>query len=175
MKQEGLLELTTPRLNLLALSRPQLRTALENKRTLELKLGLSFADALWSDPVQRALSAKLTRMARVPPSQHLWCTYWLMVLPADQLGIGLLGFKGSPNSQGEVELGYGVAPAFRAAGYTTEAARVLLDWALGQTLCSTVTAEVAKDNLASRRVLEKLGLRLVNVSGATYQYKTIGG
>lgn len=169
-RQETLLELSTARLELLALSRQQLKMALENKPVLAERLNSEFADGLWSEAAERALAAKLRRMSRVAERQHIWLTYWVMLLDR-QVGIGLLGFKGVPNAQAEVEIGYGVAPMFAGKGYTTEAAQALTVWALDQRVCSTVIAEVAKDNMASRRVVEKLEMKLVKASGGTYQYR----
>ena len=76
----------------------------------------------------------------------------------------MIGFKGVPDGQGEVEIGYGIDPDFRSKGYTTEAAGMLIDWALQQPSCLVVTAWSDKENRASARVLEKVGMMISRVT-----------
>ena len=54
-------------------------------------------------------------------------------------------------------MGYCFAEASWGQGYATEAARALLDWAFGTFDLNRVQAETDTRNLASARVLEKLG------------------
>lgn len=57
------------------------------------------------------------------------------------------------------ELGFMLRRDYWGRGIATEAARLLLDFAFGQLGLHRVFAVVDEDNLASVRVLEKLGLR----------------
>jgi RimJ/RimL family protein N-acetyltransferase len=91
------------------------------------------------------------------PADWLWRTFWQMVTRRVQLHVGELDFHGAPDSQGVVEFGYMVRPLHRNHGYATEAARALVDWALSQPGVTAVRAETDRDNLASQRVLQKLG------------------
>ena len=54
-------------------------------------------------------------------------------------------------------LGYCLTEAAWGHGYATEAARVLLEWAFGALDLNRVQAEADTRNVASARVLEKLG------------------
>ena len=81
---------------------------------------------------------------------------WL-VFRGDEL-VGDAGFHAPPVG-GEVELGYATRPEHRGRGYATEAARALVEWALAQPGVERVVAEFEHDNPASKRVLEKAGLR----------------
>jgi RimJ/RimL family protein N-acetyltransferase len=110
--------------------------------------------------VRHAIRLKQYRIMRSAEKEFPWHTYWLAVVAADQFGAGLIGFKGVPNDQGEVEIGYGIDPDYRRKGYTTEAAGALIDWALGQPSCLAVTAWSDKENRASARVLEKVGMTM---------------
>ena len=56
-------------------------------------------------------------------------------------------------------IGYCLAEPAWGAGYATEAARALLDWAFGTLDLNRVQAECDTRNLASARVLEKLGFQ----------------
>ncbi len=57
-----------------------------------------------------------------------------------------------------VELGFGIHESYRNAGYATEAAGALVDWALQQASVDEVTAQCERSNAASIRVLEKAGM-----------------
>lgn len=72
----------------------------------------------------------------------------------------MLGFKGPPDNDGAVEIGYGIAPAYEGKGYTTEVVCALVGWAFSQPGCLAVTANTQQDNPASQRVLEKNGFHL---------------
>jgi predicted GNAT family acetyltransferase len=60
-----------------------------------------------------------------------------------------------------VEIGYQVAPLYRRQGYASEATKAMMDWTLSQPGMQTVTAGCAPDNIASKRVLEKIGMDLI--------------
>ena len=73
----------------------------------------------------------------------------------------LVGFVGlvHPDQQPEAEIKFALARAHWGKGLATEAVRHVLVWAAHAGL-SEVIATVAPDNAASRRVLEKAGMRL---------------
>jgi RimJ/RimL family protein N-acetyltransferase len=75
----------------------------------------------------------------------------------DGRAIGECGMKHAPGPDGAAEIGYGMGAAWRANGYGTEAVRGLVGWMGGLPDCRRVTAEVHESNLASRRLLERLG------------------
>jgi RimJ/RimL family protein N-acetyltransferase len=81
---------------------------------------------------------------------------WIAVDRASNAIVGGAGFVGRPR-EGQVELGYGIAPEARERGYATEAARGVVEWALAQPGVERVVAGCDPDNAASIRVLEKLG------------------
>lgn len=153
--------LQTERLWLCAQPRGQLLRWLRGDATLADAPGVALADGVLNEVVLRAMSAKVEKMHGAAAESHVWYTYWRMQLQAAPLVVGLLGYKGAPNRQGEVEIGYGMAPAYRGQGYMTEAVRALVDWALAQPGCRGVRALTLPDNVASQRVLQKVGLVLV--------------
>ena len=151
--------LVTDRLYLLPLTQAQLRACLADRTQLAQELGIQLADALFADPVPRAIGMKLEKMANLAEIDHPWVTYWLILPQAAEAGAGLAGFKGYPNKQGETEIGYGLLPAFQNKGFMTEAVAALVDWAFSQTVCTAVTAQTEITNQASIRVLQKAGLQ----------------
>jgi RimJ/RimL family protein N-acetyltransferase len=59
----------------------------------------------------------------------------------------------------ELEIGYAIAGRFWNRGYATEAARAFLRYAFENIKPDLVTAVAEPENLASRRVMEKLGMK----------------
>ena len=72
---------------------------------------------------------------------------------------GIGQFDGDTWRRAEGLLGYMIDPAHAGRGHATEIARALLDIAFGDLGLRRVTAECFADNVASWRVMEKLGMR----------------
>ena len=72
------------------------------------------------------------------------------------MAIGGAGFKGPPDDQGVVEVGYGFAASARRHGYATEAVLALCALAISRGVVAVI-AETHVDNAASERVLERCG------------------
>ena len=60
---------------------------------------------------------------------------------------------------GELEVGYAVAKEFWGKGYASEAANEFLNYAFSKLKSEKVVAVAAPENAASRRVMEKIGMR----------------
>ena len=104
-----------------------------------------------------------------------FCHYQL-VLPDDGAGevvIGDIGFHAPPDDLGEVSIGFGIVPAARRHGYAAEALRAVLDWALRRPEVRAVHADTDLVNLASQRVLQSAGMRLVADEGDRKVYEIL--
>jgi RimJ/RimL family protein N-acetyltransferase len=111
--------------------------------------------------VERAIRIKLEKMVDLPPTDHLWITYWLAILKQESYGIGLLGFKGVPDYRGQIEIGYGIDQIYGNQGYTTEAAASMIHWAFQDARVERIVApDTLRDNPASNRILQKLGFSI---------------
>ena len=77
---------------------------------------------------------------------------------AQRSSIGGIGFKGSPNEHGEVEIGYGICEWYQGRGVATDAVRALCD--LARPRAAAVLAETELENVASQRVLAKAGFEI---------------
>ena len=162
--------LSTRRLALVCLTVSQLEGCLDNLPALDAELGFPIAREVIDVNVVRALGMKLVRLSAMPIEQHPWQTYWLIVLKEKPVGIGLVGFKGYPNMEGETEIGYGVAPEYQRKGYMTEAVRALCDWVFSHPFVNAVTATTVT-NPASNRVLEKVGAQIVSADEKSTNWK----
>ncbi|MFK4112282.1 GNAT family N-acetyltransferase [Streptomyces sp. NPDC002176] len=80
-----------------------------------------------------------------------------LVRAEDGLAVGGIGFHGTPDAEGRVEIGYDLVPDARGQGYATEAVRALTTWALARDDVHTVIATVEAENTPSQRVLARVG------------------
>jgi len=162
--------LKTQRLEIFPLSREQLVWYLEDQIEFTREVGVCSRGFL-TEILKQAIQLKIEKMGSMDPQEHPWITYWLIRHMDDQVGIGMLGYKGVPDYIGQVEIGYGIDPSYQSQGYTTEAARSLIQWAFEDPRCQRIIApDTRKDNPASNRVLEKLGMRIYQESKEGYTW-----
>ena len=84
-----------------------------------------------------------------------WYAIWMIELK-DGTHIGELCFKGV-SKDGIAEIGYGIIDKYQCNGYATEAIKAVVDWSLNKSNVVCVKAETEESNIASKRVLEKVG------------------
>lgn len=89
------------------------------------------------------------------PDMRLWYTPWKICMKENGNEIGSAGFKGKAQN-GAVEIGYGINTGYEGKGCATEAVKALIEWAFFQHDVYFVEAETTADNVASKRILEKL-------------------
>jgi ribosomal-protein-alanine N-acetyltransferase len=158
------------RLHLVAADRSLVQADLDGHATLEKALSVSIPENWPPDlyertPMEFALQ-QLQGGARVG-----W-SFWYLVIKVDaqyQL-LGICGFKGKPDINGDVEIGYSVLQQFRNKGYATEAVTCLIDWAFTHHHVNGVIAETLPHLMQSIRVLEKNGFQF---SGAGSEHGVI--
>jgi RimJ/RimL family protein N-acetyltransferase len=90
-----------------------------------------------------------------------WTLGFAVVHRASATIIGSCGYKGPPDSDGVVELSYGINPDQRGKGYATEAAEALVIYAFGDSRVRVVRAHTFENANASTRVLTKCGFRYI--------------
>jgi hypothetical protein len=151
----------TERLELIPLTGTQLDQIGQDFHQLVNSFGLQGDDGFLSPVVKRAIGIKLNKMEKAPLEQHPWFSYWMIVVTDEKTAVGMIGFKGNPDAEGAVEVGYGIAPAFEGYGYMTEALGGLVAWAFSQSDCKAIVAPgTLKTNPGSNRVLQKNGFHI---------------
>jgi RimJ/RimL family protein N-acetyltransferase len=106
-----------------------------------------------------ALDAWTEELTRDPSLSGWVSWYWLVRrLDGDQL-LGCGGFKGRPDAQGIVEIGYAVCDEHRQRGYAAEAVAALCRWALSHSPVRRIDAETLPHLDASIALLSRLGFR----------------
>ncbi|AYQ92349.1 GNAT family N-acetyltransferase [Burkholderia gladioli] len=111
-------------------------------------------DAMSADEAARLLDEQSLRS----DSDGGWHMF-AVALHGDREMIGEVGGFVHPASPPVIDIGWWIGAAWRGRGYATAAAQQLLSWCFDIRGAGSVTAHCRADNLASRRVMEKLGMR----------------
>lgn len=154
--------LHTDRLELVPMTVAIVEAMLDGRRELaESVLGARLPDA-WPGRalVERAFCADLTAI-RANPEFRLWGDRVMIARQGPRRVVGSVVFHGGPDADGAVEVGYGVEQESQRVGYATEGTRAAVQWALEQPDVRVVRACTPSWHLASRRVLERVGMSLV--------------
>ena len=80
-----------------------------------------------------------------------------IVHPEDGELIGNCGLRRKPDNEWEADLGYELSPRRWRCGYATEAARSMVDFGFRELGLRRISSWCIADNVASARVLERLG------------------
>jgi [ribosomal protein S5]-alanine N-acetyltransferase len=114
------------------------------------------------DASERAqLSSDWLARVRVATTVDPWVLGFFLVHTGTEDVIGRCGFKGPPDSDGMVEIAYGIAPQHQNHGYATEAAAALVQYAFASPEVRFVRAHTLEQLNASARVLAKCEFRQV--------------
>jgi ribosomal-protein-alanine N-acetyltransferase len=154
MEYSGSLVLETERLLIRPLSYNQLREYTELNNRLEQSLGLNSFTRTLPDELKEALEQVILPQVAASDN-HLYATLWTIIDKERKLMVGDLCFKGAPNAQGEVEIGYGTYDSFQGRGFMTEAIGAIAQWALKQPEVRAILAETDINNISSHRTLSK--------------------
>ncbi len=114
------------------------------------------ASLLSPDAEMRQVYAELYAKAVELPGREELGSEWTLAL-ADGTAVGGVCFKGAPDADGRVEIGYGIDEAYRRKGYASEAVAAVTAWALAEPDIQCVCAQTLADNAASQGVLRRNG------------------
>lgn len=109
----------------------------------------------WS-PFEKELFHYALQKLNEDKNNEGWLAY-LPILENSKTLIGSCGFKGKPDENGNVEIGYEVAKQFRNLGYATVMVKSLKDLAFSNKEIKTIIANTLPYKSASTRVLKKTG------------------
>lgn len=163
--------LETERLYIIPFKLEALKLLLKNTKEFEKKYNVTYAGEELTGFIYNIFRDQ-TRLIEKYPSEHLFLTFWFFMLKDERKLIGSACFKGAPNKNGEVEIGYGIEDSFKNQGYTTEAVKKMIEWALKEEGVSSVIAETDKGNLASQRILLKCKMMFKNETKDSYWWTT---
>ncbi|WP_337173787.1 GNAT family N-acetyltransferase [Paludisphaera sp.] len=107
--------------------------------------------------VRAEVSPAWVDRVRSTPEGDPWSLGYTVKERAGQASVGGCAFKGPPDSDGMVELAYGIDEEYQGRGYATEAAAALAEFAFADERVRIVRAHTKPENGPSARVLEKCG------------------
>jgi [ribosomal protein S5]-alanine N-acetyltransferase len=147
----------TKNLRLVPCELEHLEAVLRDKKELEPVLNVRVPDT-WPEFPESL--PHIYEFFKSKPAAPGW-GFYLFVHAKDRVLIGEGGYKGAPDAEGMVEIGYAIVPEYRRRGLATEAARGLSDHAFSHAEVRVVQAHTLPDGEASIGVLKKLGMKFV--------------
>lgn len=144
----------TERLILRPLTYEQLVKYTKTDNSLEEELKLEKSPRSISPELREALEDSIIPLVGDSDKNYLYATLWTLILKEEKRMVGDLCFKGEPNIDGEIEIGYGTYFEFRRKGYMTEAVGEMLKWAKNQPKVLRILASTDKNNISSQRILK---------------------
>jgi len=155
----GTKALITPRLTLIPATAALVQAEIGPQDLFSQALGAKVPENWPPELLVDVLPFFLEQLKRDPALVGWLSWYWVLrrTAPEDALLIGSGGFKGKPQPDGAIEIGYSILPQYQGRGYATEAVAGLLAWAFSYSEVPRAIAETSPENRASIRVLAKLG------------------
>ncbi len=155
------MKLETERLTLVGATSELLELDSTDRTALWKELG-SRAPKSWPAPLNDDNSLLFSLSYAKKNRGSPWGSYYFLLKePFGAIVVGNGGFKGAPDSDGIVELGYSIIPEYHGRGLATEATEALTAFALSQPDVKIIRGETLPDLKASIRVLEKNGFTFV--------------
>lgn len=126
------------------------------------------ASVLLDDEIMRKMSAHVSEALvrrwlsrKLEQYRTLGHSHWHVSLKATGEFVGIIGIV--PEKVGGIEhtgLGYLIRQEHQRKGYAYEGSKACLDWAFRTLKPEKIVAEIDETNLPSRRLAEKLGMKL---------------
>lgn len=156
--------IATPRLRLLPTTEADLRASQDGNGSFAQSMGCTVPDTWPPEHFDADAVLFMLDWMRRKPADAQW-GFYCIELPADDGGAGTLigagGFKGAPDADGIVEIGYSVLPKFQRRGFALEAVRGWVDFAFTQPKVQMICAHTLAKGAASIGVLTKAGFKQI--------------
>lgn len=156
------MHLATTRLTLQPLTATGLAFYIQEDQQLEQELQLLPGSRQVPERLKKKIAETIIPAVTTAGEQFLFHTFWIVIDTSTNTIVADICFKGPPDKNGEVEIGYGTYPAYQGKGLMTEAVAGLVRWAFTQKSIRAVLAETDPVNTASQKVLERNHFRISN-------------
>ena len=147
----------TERLQLIACNKMHLNALMQSEQALADLLGVGLAENWLVFPETISFIPLALEMLETNPQLLRWGMHLFLKKDENKI-IGNGGFKGVPNDEGMVEIGYAVSPVYENQGLATETARGMIDYAFSWGIVRMVDAHTLAEENASVKVLQKCGM-----------------
>jgi RimJ/RimL family protein N-acetyltransferase len=114
----------------------------------------------WDRTDPDGVRAEIEEMANREPGEP---GGWVQFTVEAQDGgiVGDVGLSPADGEAGVIKVGYTIDPRFQSRGYATEAVKALVDYAFASLDADVVRAYAGAENTPSIRVMEKVGMQLM--------------
>jgi ribosomal-protein-alanine N-acetyltransferase len=158
------IRLRTTRLEVISATLEMARAERDEPLRLERDFGIRLAKP-WPPPLNDEASLAWSISVLEANKDAAGWSFWYFTLPgaegAPALAIGNGGFKGPPDADGTIEIGYSVLEEYQRRGYASEAVGALIAWGFAQPGVRRVIAETFPELIGSIGVLGKLGFKRI--------------
>ncbi|UOX33007.1 GNAT family N-acetyltransferase [Flavobacterium sediminilitoris] len=161
----------TERLILKPLTYNQLVKYTKCDNSLEEELNLNTTTRAISPELKEAFEQTILPNVADSTKNFLYSTLWTAISKADNKIIGDLCIIGEPNTNGEIEIGYGTYDEFQNKGFMTEIVSGMIKWTKTQSSVKSILASTDKTNTASFKVLERNNFIKVGETETLFNWK----
>ena len=162
----------TERLILKPLTYEQLVKYTKCDNSLDVELKLNQTSRIISPELKEALEQTILPNVADKSKNYLYSTLWAAISKNDNKIVGDLCIVGEPNTDGEIEIGYGTYAEFQKKGFMTEAVSGIIEWAKTQPEIKSIVASTDKTNIASFRVLENNNFIKIGETDSLFKWKS---
>jgi [ribosomal protein S5]-alanine N-acetyltransferase len=149
------MHLQTARLRIIPLTKEQLANYSTPDFSLENSLHVNTIPRIVPEFLANVINNKILPSVNDTTKNPLYYTFWTIISKQENVMVADCCFKGEPNADGEIEIGYGTYPSFEGKGFMTEAVGEMVRWAFEQPHVQAVTAQTEPSNIASQKILQK--------------------
>lgn len=154
-----MIKLYTDRLIIMTLNYEMINTIINDRDNFQEKFGFGISEDWPLQAISRILPNYM-EMIKESPEEAKW-GIWIIIDRVSNKLVGDLGYKGEPDEEGIIEVGYSIIKDFRNKGLITEGVNELIEWAFENGEVQKIVAGCLVDNYPSIKVLEKLGFQKV--------------
>ena len=161
----------TERLILKPLTYDQLVKYTKCDNSLEEELKLNKTSRTISPELKEAFEKTILPNVADKNKNYLYSTLWTAISKLENKMVGDLCIVSEPNTDGEIEIGYGTYNEFQGKGFMTEIVGGIIEWAKTQSKVKSVIASTNKNNTASFKVLEKNNFTKIGETETLFNWK----
>ncbi len=154
------MKIETKRLTLIATELKHIELVMQSKKLLGEYLGMNI---LPSFPESEDALPWFYDLVKSDESLIGWISFWALNR-ADNTLIAGVGFKGKPDADGKIEIGYSVIPEYRRQGFASEMVGAFLEFGFTNPAVTAILAQTRVDNYPSMKVLERFGMKQTGTS-----------
>ena len=161
----------TKRLILRPLTYDQLVKYTKCDHSLEEELNLNKTSRTISPELKEAFEQTILPNVADKTKDYLYTTLWTAISKEANQMVGDICIVGEPNSDGEIEIGYGTYVEFQKKGLMSEAVGGMITWAKSQPKVSSIIASTEKENIGSFTILIKNNFLQIGETETLFNWK----